>query len=390
MKNFLFRSSIGKKTAIVTAFMLIVSFAVVCLLKYQIKIVVNDIEIGYGKDFVDDMTASFMGKDVTGQVIIDGFVDTHKLGEYTITYTWFLKRVKRKVIVIDNEPPKISLIGDKKITLTYLDLYNEQGVKAIDDYDGDITSEVQKEILEDGSNYTVKYSVKDSSGNLATKVRKIIIEAGTVYLTFDDGPSLATSEYIKVLNDCKVKATFFINGFGEDEKSWKVKKVKEIISAGNTIGMHGYTHSYSEAYASVQAACDNFFKQRNELIDNGIEPPMVIRFPGGSSNTISRQYCEGVMSEATRIMVEEGYNYFDWNVDSRDSGEDVSNSDKICENVINSIYPGGSYVVLLHDGENHEATLEALPRIIEILQKKGYKFDVITDETPPIRHGVNN
>ena len=47
--------------------------------------------------------------------------------------------------------------------------------------------------------------------------------------------------------------------------------------------------------------------------------PRYIRFPGGSSNTVSRHYSAGIMSRLTKMVQEKGYQYYDWNVSSGDA-----------------------------------------------------------------------
>ena len=48
---------------------------------------------------------------------------------------------------------------------------------------------------------------------------------------------------------------------------------------------------------------------------------MLVRFPGGSSNTVSKKYCVGVMSKVSEKILSEGFKYYDWNVLSGDSGD---------------------------------------------------------------------
>ena len=77
-----------------------------------------------------------------------------------------------------------------------------------------------------------------------------------VYLTFDDGPSENTEEILKILEKYNVKATFFITG---EDKSHRYL-IKEAYDAGHTIGLHTYSHKYSEVYASVDAYFEDLEK----------------------------------------------------------------------------------------------------------------------------------
>jgi len=66
------------------------------------------------------------------------------------------------------------------------------------------------------------------------------------YLTFDDGPSENTGAILDILNEYNVKATFFVVGKETDEAKALYKR---IVDEGHTIGMHSYSHQYSEIYS---------------------------------------------------------------------------------------------------------------------------------------------
>ena len=212
---------------------------------------------------------------------------------------------------------------------------------------------------------------------------------GEVYLTFDDGPSALTEGYLDVLKEYGVNATFFVLGFSDDNE-WKIDVLKRAVDEGNQIGLHGYSHDYAQIYKSVDAATNNFFSENQLLHDVlGIDAK-IIRFPGGVGNTISKHYCENVMTDSAKILTDNGYIYFDWNVSSSDAGDALHSSEDIFKNVIEGVHPSWTNIVLMHDGGGHEATLEALPQIIEWLLNEGYELKVITDETPVVRHPINN
>lgn len=83
----------------------------------------------------------------------------------------------------DTEKPVITIIGEKEITINQGSDYVDQGAKATDNIDGDITSKIKIEnkvdISESGS-YTVTYTVSDKAGNVAEKTRKVnVVSAPT-------------------------------------------------------------------------------------------------------------------------------------------------------------------------------------------------------------------
>jgi len=113
----------------------------------------------------------------------------------------------------------------------------------------------------------------------------------------------------------------------------------------------------------------------------------IIRFPGGSSNTVSRQYRRGIMTELTYQVIDKGYRYYDWNIDSRDAGG-AGSSSQVYYNVINQLSHNRSNMVLMHDIKY--TTRGAVRDIIKYGKSNGYKFEKITMDTYMVRHGVNN
>lgn len=158
---------------------------------------------------------------------------------------------------------------------------------------------------------------------------------GVIYLTFDDGPSLdITPNILDILENKNVKATFFVLHYGEKNEEI-LKRENEL---GEAIGLHGFTHTYSEVYQSADSCLENFKKIQDQVYETIGIRPNIIRFPGGSSNTVSKKYCEGVMTEVTNRALDEGFKYFDWNVDSEDSGS-ARTSDDVYNNVISHLKP---------------------------------------------------
>ena len=244
-----------------------------------------------------------------------------------------------------------------------------------------------------GGKYTLTYKAKDDSGNIGETKRNVVvynynpsslgtIKNGTIYLTFDDGPSAATTGYIlDVLKEENVHATFFVTSNGPDYL------IKRMYDEGHTVALHTSTHDYKYIYSSV----DNYMKDLNNVSARvkritGYESK-IIRFPGGSSNTISRNYKKGIMTELTGIVTNMGYKYYDWNVDSNDAGG-ASTSYQVYYNVISNLNKNRANMVLMHDVK--VTTKGAIRDIIHYGKANGYEFKQITMDTYMIRHGVNN
>lgn len=112
---------------------------------------------------------------------------------------------------------------------------------------------------------------------------------GVIYLTFDDGPSAdITPHILDILSEKNIKATFFVIHYSENN----AELVKREMQNGHTVALHGYTHTYSEVYASSDACLENFRKIQEQVYQTTGKKSNIIRFPGGSSNTISRKYSE--------------------------------------------------------------------------------------------------
>lgn len=299
------------------------------------------------------------------------------------------KEVTRFIKKGDKEKPTITLNGDKDIFITIGEQYKDEGVVAIDNCDQDITSKVKVTNNIDNTkvgDYKIKYQVKDNSNNKSTITRNIKVreplEPNTIYLTFDDGPRDGTTDKIlDILKEKDVKATFFVTNNGSDDL------IRRAFSEGHSLGIHTASHRYDLIYASV----DNYFNDLN-IVENRIfnitgKKTNIIRFPGGSSNTISKKYSLGIMSTLTKDVISKNYQYFDWNIDSGDSIYNNSKND-IYNNVINNISKDKYNVILMHDTKNK--TVEVLPMIIDYAKSNGYNFKTLTSNTIPIRQKVNN
>ena len=205
---------------------------------------------------------------------------------------------------------------------------------------------------------------------------------GTIYLTFDDGPGEYTAKLLDILRQYRVKATFFVTSAGDDEL------IGREYQDGHAIGLHTASHNYAYIYSNV----DNFMADLDRVAERvksitGQETRLM-RFPGGSSNTVSRRYDHGarIMSELTQLVEERGYTYFDWNVASGDT-DGLKSAEAVAERVINALKPGDN-VVLQHDVK--EYSVAAVPQIIEYGYKNGYTFRALDVQSFAAHHGVNN
>lgn len=204
--------------------------------------------------------------------------------------------------------------------------------------------------------------------------------AHMVYLTFDDGPSIYTEEILDILDSYGVKATFFVVG-KEDEASRAA--LKRIADEGHTLGMHSYSHKYTEIYESLDAFSADFIRLRDYLYDVTGVNSCYYRFPGGSSNTVSPVD----MHEYAEYLDEQGITFYDWNISSGDASSRELSAEAIVSNCTDNLEMWHTSIILMHDSAGKHTTVEALPEIIEHIQAMDDTVILpITENTVPVQH----
>lgn len=244
------------------------------------------------------------------------------------------------------------------------------------------TEEMQEEASGVYETTKVEESVRDTETKAEepAKINPVKSSGKKVYLTFDDGPSSNTDQILDILKDYDVKATFFVVG-KTDERS--VKAYQRIVEEGHTMAMHSYSHKYDEIYESKEAFARDLNSLQEYLYETTGVWPRIYRFPGGSSNTVSKVD----MQELIEYLTDIGITYFDWNVASGDAVSRTLPAETIVNNCLSGIEKQKESVILMHDASNKGTTIEALPQIIEAIQEQGdAELLPITDETVPVQH----
>lgn len=260
------------------------------------------------------------------------------------------------------------------LTLTCAACTREQEViAAVPNQIQEITVERQEEILsriEDA--YTTTQSVTQQPGQLTED--DLPEGAKIMYLTFDDGPSSNTEEILDILDYYGCQATFFVVGSGYNSEYIK------IVERGHTLALHTLTHDYETIYASEEA----YFEDLDAIADLVYELTGVttnlIRFPGGSSNTVSENYNIGIMSRLAEEVERRGYVYFDWNATNADASTERYTADELYEFAISYDYQD-QIVMLMHDTDYLDTTVECLPRVIEHYKNLGYSFLALNENS---------
>ena len=126
---------------------------------------------------------------------------------------------------------------------------------------------------------------------------------------------------------------------------------------------------------------------RKDIVQNLKEfAPSFIRFPGGSSNTVSKKYTAGIMSTLVQEVQNRGYQYYDWNGSSGDGS--VRTTEELVAQATS--FDSNNIILLCHDSHGKQTTVEALPQIIEHYQSLGYTFKALDRDSFVAHHGVNN
>lgn len=204
-----------------------------------------------------------------------------------------------------------------------------------------------------------------------------------IYLTFDDGPSDHTPRLLRLLARYDAQATFFLVATPQctDEM------LQTIVAGGHSVGVHSLSHDFKTIYSSEDAFLEDLYAMQNLVREKTGVTTTLMRFPGGSSNTVSRRYSCGIMSRLVEAVTEAGFRYFDWNVDSGDAAGCLD-TERIYRNVIAGVRGREQAVVLLHDV--YPCSVQAVERILAWGKRNGYSFRALTAQSEQCHHTVQN
>ena len=163
--------------------------------------------------------------------------------------------------------------------------------------------------------------------------------------------------------------------------------LRRIVNEGHSIAVHCTNHTYSEIYQNEDAYFADMENMQRIIYEQTGVLTKLVRFPGGSSNTVSKAYNIGIMTRLTKALRARGYQYFDWNVDSDDAGS-ARTKEKVYENVTKGCAARRVSVVLQHDIKSY--SVAAVEDIIKWGLENGYTFMALDLTSPAPHHGLNN
>ncbi len=387
-------------------------------------------EVEVNSTFTDPLaSARFRFTDYSDHIRVESNLDTTKVGDYQIRYTFetYDKAVVRKVSVRDTTAPSIQLYGGDTVRIFVGESFTEPGYDANDNYDGNLREQVK--VDSDGvdsskiGQYQVSYTVNDTSGNVTTMTRTVEVcedptnfqlfyshdsydntaeewwfrksenherttacreedflakydayfmgpDEPVLYLTFDEGGNDIT--YIKeiagVLNDNDVQATFFLTrNYIKNNPEF----INDLVAHGHVIANHSWHHYDMPTLANAQDI-DTFVSEITETEKTYMQvtgQPMkkIFRFPKG-----------GMSERALKITQDMGYSNYFWSHAYYDYAEDVS-GEAALQTLMDHYHNGAIY--LLHP--SNKGNYLAMDPFIKAMKEKGYSFQTVDTIAKP-------
>lgn len=301
----------------------------------------------------------------------------------------------------ETEDTKLVSVGANNSKETYITIVSEEGTSetrsfnketseskisqnAIPDHVGaagngvSVNNTVSESATISGATESILESEKSLSSNESAAPDRIEWPQ-KVYLTFDDGPSRNTDDILDVLNSYGVKGNFFVVAANQEDLRAMYRR---IVEEGHVIGMHSYSHKYNEVYASKEAFINDLSKIQSLIYEETGFMPDIYRFPGGSSNTVSKLD----MSVFIQVLNDRNITYYDWNVSSKDTSSPAPTKEQVVENCLTGIQNYKEAMILMHDLGDKASTVEALPEMIERLLEMGIEIAPIDEDTMHIQH----
>lgn len=193
----------------------------------------------------------------------------------------------------------------------------------------------------------------------------------TVALTFDDGPDVTyTPKILDILHRAGVKATFFVIGNNAEKNP---ELLRRIFAEGHDIGNHTFTHPNIADISLTQLGLEVSATQRLFESILGCQTHL-FRSPYGEDSEPETQD----QVRPLEYLGKQGYVFVGMHIDPSDWSR--PGVDAIVDETLRQAQSDEGNVILLHDGGGDRSqTVAALPRIIEALQARGYRFATVSD-----------
>lgn len=206
--------------------------------------------------------------------------------------------------------------------------------------------------------------------NRRLPIYNVKTEEKKVALTFDAAWGAdKTSKIVDIIKQNEVDATFFLVGFWSEKYA---DKIREIDSAGITIGTHSNTHPKMSTLSADKIKSE--LQISSKLIEDVTGKKVkYFRPPYGDYNDTLINVAESLELKTIQ-----------WDVDTLDWKG--INANEILSRVKNSVKNGS--IILMHNNSDH--IVEALPLIISYLKSEGYKMVSIDELVYSDNFTINN
>ncbi|OUM62521.1 carbohydrate esterase family 4 protein, partial [Piromyces sp. E2] len=184
---------------------------------------------------------------------------------------------------------------------------------------------------------------------------------------FDDGPYEYTSELIDLLNEAKIKATFFTNADFPTDKT-KQEILKKMYASGHQVASHTWAHIIPNSHEEIKSMMTKFDNFLESVI--GVKPKY-FRAPQGNCDDSCIKYFE-----------ELGYKVIQWDTDTNDwnKSQGAETRVKLVKEFLTEEWAKNkdNYLVLMHDVQKHTVK-EIVPWVIKHAPFDKYKFVTVAE-----------
>jgi peptidoglycan-N-acetylglucosamine deacetylase len=178
-------------------------------------------------------------------------------------------------------------------------------------------------------------------------------EPARIALTFDDGPTSLTPDYLAALARFGARGTFFLVGEACRERP---DLVRAIADAGHELAGHGYTHRPFPTLSEAELAEE--LERTHALLPRPASGRRLVRPPYGAVNVSSFLTC-----------ARRGFTTVLW---SMNSGDWRAREARQVARTFEEQPPRPGDIVLLHEGQSW--TLDALTTVLDKLRKAGHEL----------------
>lgn len=255
------------------------------------------------------------------------------------------------------------------ILVIILDFQNKKMTKKLNNYPElenvdikNIISEIEKYQNIDENTRKLLDEYYTNINKLEQKILADETNVKIAYLTFDDGPYELTKQYLDILKQNNIRATFFVLGKEGYEETYK-----RIVQEGHTLANHTFYHNIRTGlYESTESFISQVTKLEQYLYDITGVKTSIVRMPGGSSTPGS------LKGDIINELHNHGYNYIDWNCETGDGSSTKLKEKSTMEWFYQTKKNQKIIVLLMHD--YNEQTLNNLQNIIDNLKNENYIF----------------